>query len=90
MKKELGITDALKPIPWWTNAERRFKWKIGYESVVGRLIGNGLPPRPKMNVYANSMKSWIALWNSAITMAMVPRTRSTCSESCEPHSSTFV
>ncbi|MCR4416112.1 MAG: hypothetical protein NUV77_27175, partial [Thermoguttaceae bacterium] len=43
IKKELGITDALKPFRAWTNAKRRFKRKIGYESEAGRLIRNGLP-----------------------------------------------
>ena len=43
MKKELGITDAMKPFRWWTNTKRRFKRKIGYESEAGRLIRNGLP-----------------------------------------------
>ena len=42
-KKELGITDAWKPFRAWTNAKRRFKRKIGYESETGRLIRNGLP-----------------------------------------------
>jgi hypothetical protein len=42
VKKELGITDALKPIRWWTNTRRRFKRKIRYESEGGRLIRNGL------------------------------------------------
>ena len=43
LKKELGITDALKPFRAWTNAKRRFKRKIGYESETGRLIRDGLP-----------------------------------------------
>jgi hypothetical protein len=43
IKKELGITDALKPFRAWTNAKRQFKRKIGYESEAGRLIRNGLP-----------------------------------------------
>ena len=43
LKKELGITDALKPFRAWTNAKRRFKRKIGYESEAGRLIRKGLP-----------------------------------------------
>ena len=29
VKKELGITAAMKPFRWWTNFERRFKRKIG-------------------------------------------------------------
>ncbi len=43
LKKEWGITAALKPFRAWTNAKRRFKRKIGYESEAGRLIRNGLP-----------------------------------------------
>lgn len=43
LKKELGITAALKPFRAWTNAKRRVKRKIGYESDAGRLIRNGLP-----------------------------------------------
>ena len=43
IKKELGITEAMKPFRWWTNTKRRFKRKIGYESKAGRLIRNGLP-----------------------------------------------
>jgi hypothetical protein len=43
LKKELGITDAMKPFRCWTNTKRRFKRKIGYESDTGRLIRNGLP-----------------------------------------------
>ena len=43
VKKELGITAAMKPFRWWTNQKRRFKRKIGYESDTGRLIRNGLP-----------------------------------------------
>lgn len=43
VKKELGITAALKPFRFWTNAKRRFKREIGYESESGRLIRNGVP-----------------------------------------------
>jgi hypothetical protein len=43
LKKELGITDAMKPFRWWTNTKRLFKRKVGYESEAGRLIRNGLP-----------------------------------------------
>jgi hypothetical protein len=43
LKKELGITDALKPFRWWTNQKRKIKRKVGYESEAGRLIRNGLP-----------------------------------------------
>jgi hypothetical protein len=42
VKKELGITEALKPFRWWTNTKRRFKRKIGYESEGGRLIQDEL------------------------------------------------
>ena len=42
VKKELGITEAMKPFRWWTNTKRRFKRKIKYESEGGRLIRNGL------------------------------------------------
>ena len=42
VKKELGITEAMKPFRWWTNTKRRFKRKIGYESEGGRLIRKGL------------------------------------------------
>ena len=43
IKKELGITEAMKPFRWWTNTKRWFKRKVGYESDTGRLIRNGLP-----------------------------------------------
>jgi len=43
IKKELGVTKAMKPLRWWTNTKRRFKRKIGYESEAGRLMRNGLP-----------------------------------------------
>lgn len=43
IKKELSITDALKPFRVWTNAKRRFKRKTGCEAEAGRLIRNGLP-----------------------------------------------
>jgi hypothetical protein len=43
LKKELVITAAIKPFRAWTNAKRRFKGKIGYESEAGRLVRNGLP-----------------------------------------------
>ena len=43
IKKELGITDAMKPFRWWTNKKRKFKRDIGYESDAGRLIRKGLP-----------------------------------------------
>lgn len=43
IKKELGITDALKPLRWWSNQKRKAKRAVGYESDVGRLVRNGLP-----------------------------------------------
>ncbi len=43
VKKELGITDALKPFRWWTNTKRKIKRDVGYESDAGRLIRKGLP-----------------------------------------------
>ena len=43
VKKELGVTAAMKPFRFWTNTKRRLKRKIGYESEGGRLIRNGLP-----------------------------------------------
>lgn len=43
VKKELGITAALKPFRWWTNTKRSVKRKIGYESRAGRLMRRGLP-----------------------------------------------
>ena len=43
IKKEVGITEAMKPFRWWTNTKRRFKRKDGYESEAGRLLRNGLP-----------------------------------------------
>ena len=43
LKKELGITEVMKPFRWWTNTMRRFKRKVGYESDAGRLIRDGLP-----------------------------------------------
>jgi hypothetical protein len=44
VKKELGITDALKPFRAWANLKRRVKRKVGYESEAGRLIRNGFSP----------------------------------------------
>jgi hypothetical protein len=43
LKRELGITAALKPFRWWTNQRRRFKREVGYESEAGRLIRDGIP-----------------------------------------------
>ena len=43
LKKELGITDLMKPVRWLPNQKRRLKRKIGYESDAGRLLRDGLP-----------------------------------------------
>jgi hypothetical protein len=43
VKKELGITAAMKPLRAWTNTKRQFKRKIGYESEAGRLVRKGVP-----------------------------------------------
>ncbi len=43
IKKELGITDAMKPFRWWANTKRKIKRDVGYESDAGRLIRHGLP-----------------------------------------------
>ena len=43
IKKELGITEVMKPFRWWTNTKRKIKRDVGYESDTGRLIRNGLP-----------------------------------------------
>jgi hypothetical protein len=43
IKKELGITAALKPMRLWGNAKRAAKKRIGYESEAGRVIRDGLP-----------------------------------------------
>ena len=43
IKRELGITAALKPFRWWTNTKRRVKRKVGYESAAGRVFRHGLP-----------------------------------------------
>jgi hypothetical protein len=64
IKKELGITEAMKPFRWWTNTKRRFKRKIGYESEAGRLIRNGLA-RP-----GGCLMVIVSVWSS-ITIALV-------------------
>ena len=43
VKKDLGITQAMKPLRWWTNKKRTVKRRVGYESDAGRLLRNGLP-----------------------------------------------
>ena len=45
LKKQLGITAAMKPFRWTTNQKRRLKRRIGYESRAGRMLRHG-PPRP--------------------------------------------
>lgn len=45
LKKQLGITQALKPVRAWGNAKRRVKRKLGYESPAMRMLRNG-PPTP--------------------------------------------
>ena len=42
IKKELGITAALKPFRWLTNTKRRIKRNVGYESEAGRMVRNGM------------------------------------------------
>ena len=43
LKRDLGITAAMKPFRFWTNQKRRIKRKVGYESDPGRLLRHGLP-----------------------------------------------
>lgn len=43
IKKDLGITAALKPFRAASNAERRLKRRLGYYSPLGRLIRLGVP-----------------------------------------------
>ncbi len=43
LKKELGITAAMKPFRWWPNKKRQLKRRLGYESPAGRLVRHGLP-----------------------------------------------
>lgn len=43
LKRDLGITAAMKPFRFWTNQKRRLKRKVGYESTPGRIARNGLP-----------------------------------------------
>ena len=58
LKKELGITAAMKPFRAWTNAKRRFKRKIGYESNAGRLIRDGLPRPGGWVVARRALRAW--------------------------------
>jgi len=43
LKRDLGITAAMKPFRFWTNQKRRLKRRVGYESNPGRIVRNGLP-----------------------------------------------
>jgi hypothetical protein len=36
IKKEIGITDLMKPLRWWPNQKRKLKRQFGYESEPGR------------------------------------------------------
>jgi hypothetical protein len=42
IKKELGITELLKPFRWWPNQKRKLKRQFGYESELGRSIRDGM------------------------------------------------
>ena len=42
IKKDLGITAALKPFRAWGNAKRRAKRQLGYYSPIGQILRNGL------------------------------------------------
>ena len=65
IKKELGITEFMKPFRWWTNTKRKFKRDIGYESKAGRLVRNGLP-RPGGCLVVVVMTGVIALAVAAV------------------------
>lgn len=43
LKRDLGITAAMKPFRFWTNQKRKIKRQVGYESDTGRLLRHGLP-----------------------------------------------
>jgi hypothetical protein len=43
LKRDLGITAAMKPFRFWTNQKRRLKRKVGYESTPWRIARNGMP-----------------------------------------------
>ena len=55
LKKELGITAAMKPFRWRTHTKRRLKRKIGYESKAGRLFANAYP-FVRVFFYENTIK----------------------------------
>jgi hypothetical protein len=67
IKKELGITEAMKPFRWWTNTKRKIKRDVGYESNAGRLIRNGLP-RPGGCLV-------LVIWVGVVAMAVVALAR---------------
>jgi hypothetical protein len=43
IKKDLGITAAMKPFRFWGNTKRKVKRDLGYYSPVGKVLRNGLP-----------------------------------------------
>lgn len=73
LKKELGVTAALKPFRAWTNAKRRFKREIGYESAAGRLIRNGLPRRGGCLIVVVLLTVGIMLMETVLSGLGVPR-----------------
>lgn len=42
MKRDLGVTAAMRPFRAWGNLKRTFNRRIGYESEGGRLLRHGL------------------------------------------------
>jgi hypothetical protein len=68
IKKELGITEFMKPFRWWTNTKRKIKRDIGYESDAGRLIRNGLP-RPGGCLMMVVVVGTLVLSAAAVVMA---------------------
>lgn len=67
IKKDLGITELLKPFRWWPNKKRQIKRKVGYESEVGRLVRDGLP-KPGGCLVAMGM---IAVLSSAVCAVVI-------------------
>jgi hypothetical protein len=61
IKKELGITAALKPFRWWTNTKRRIKRKVGYESEAVRMIRRGMR-KPGRCLVVIGMVAGLATW----------------------------
>lgn len=70
IKKQLGITAALKPFRWWTNQKRRVKRKLGYESEAGRLLRHG-PPTPGGCLVLIAMLGGFGIVLSALVMVLV-------------------